>query len=252
MAENRGLSDISVRLLRAKARGDKTYVGNPCGRCGGTLRYVRNRHCHACEKARYEAKRAGEELPEIVREIPPEVLWEKPTGVGASWSDARDRGLPRYHGRPCKYGHTLRCTSSRACVKCSAEASRARREADPEAERRYQREWARKNPDKARLRVRRHLYRHPEKRKQFDRNRSIREQAARGGHSAEEAWRALEQQGGQCAHCGTEEWLTKDHIVPLAEGGTDFADNIQWLCRPCNSKKGARRPVGAVSEVTHG
>ena len=32
-----------------------------------------------------------------------------------------------------------------------------------------------------------------------------------------------------------------DHIVPLAEGGTSAADNLQPLCHSCHSAKTARR-----------
>lgn len=31
-----------------------------------------------------------------------------------------------------------------------------------------------------------------------------------------------------------------DHIVPLAEGGTDEDSNLQTLCRPCHSVKTVR------------
>lgn len=37
------------------------------------------------------------------------------------------------------------------------------------------------------------------------------------------------------AHASTD--LTGDHIVPKARGGTDSPDNVQVLCRPCNSRK---------------
>lgn len=38
-----------------------------------------------------------------------------------------------------------------------------------------------------------------------------------------------------CACCGTAGDLTRDHIVPLAAGGTNHPGNIRTLCRPCNS-----------------
>ena len=43
-----------------------------------------------------------------------------------------------------------------------------------------------------------------------------------------------------CKFCGTTEDLTLDHIVPFSKGGDSTPDNLQTLCRSCNSRKGAR------------
>lgn len=44
--------------------------------------------------------------------------------------------------------------------------------------------------------------------------------------------------GGCCVMCGKVEIvLSADHIMPLAEGGTNYIWNIQPLCRNCNSSK---------------
>ena len=37
---------------------------------------------------------------------------------------------------------------------------------------------------------------------------------------------------------GNEVILTKDHMIPISEGGKDHIDNYQTLCFKCNVKKG--------------
>jgi 5-methylcytosine-specific restriction endonuclease McrA len=46
--------------------------------------------------------------------------------------------------------------------------------------------------------------------------------------------------GHRCVECGTTEDLTLDHIHPRARAGDDSDENLRTLCRPCNSRKGAR------------
>lgn len=56
-----------------------------------------------------------------------------------------------------------------------------------------------------------------------------------------EAWKKkLSILGHMCQHCGTTERIEMDHIIPLSKGGTNHIDNLQPLCRSCNSKKGDR------------
>ena len=42
-----------------------------------------------------------------------------------------------------------------------------------------------------------------------------------------------------CAHCGSKDKLTIDHILPRSKGGDDRRYNLQILCQPCNLKKAA-------------
>lgn len=48
--------------------------------------------------------------------------------------------------------------------------------------------------------------------------------------------------GMQCHYCGSENELTRDHVMPRSRGGTDDASNIVFACRSCNSAKGNRTP----------
>ncbi len=45
---------------------------------------------------------------------------------------------------------------------------------------------------------------------------------------------------GVCQHCGGMYDLEYDHVIPLSKGGSNGANNIQLLCRPCNLRKGNR------------
>jgi 5-methylcytosine-specific restriction endonuclease McrA len=70
--------------------------------------------------------------------------------------------------------------------------------------------------------------------------RRVRELTAGGNHSDEEWQRLLDENGNRCLCCGESEDLTRDHVVPLAKGGSHEISNIQPLCRRCNSAKGTK------------
>lgn len=44
----------------------------------------------------------------------------------------------------------------------------------------------------------------------------------------------------KCVKCSSRESLTVDHIFPVKLGGKDEMDNLQCLCRRCNSSKGCK------------
>jgi 5-methylcytosine-specific restriction endonuclease McrA len=83
----------------------------------------------------------------------------------------------------------------------------------------------------------------PEYRVYYQNQRRIRKYQADGSHIVQEWQKLKEKFNFACANCGKKEpdiKLTEDHIIPLTKGGSDFIDNIQPLCRSCNSKKSNR------------
>jgi 5-methylcytosine-specific restriction endonuclease McrA len=93
----------------------------------------------------------------------------------------------------------------------------------------YHRQWRRDNPDIVR-----------QQRKVANARRRARVAQADGDFTPTE-WAALcEQYGYVCLACGRGEpevKITPDHIVPLANGGSNGIDNIQPLCWGCNASK---------------
>lgn len=85
------------------------------------------------------------------------------------------------------------------------------------------------------------------KRKSYLKNRAAyrrREMARKRGyvliHTRKE-WLDLKRKHGfRCLACGSHKDITRDHVKPIKLGGTDHIDNIQPLCRSCNSSKGAK------------
>lgn len=57
----------------------------------------------------------------------------------------------------------------------------------------------------------------------------------------------FERDSHTCKKCGSTENLTVDHIHPEILGGGIDLDNLQTLCRSCNSSKGSRF-IGGVSK----
>ncbi len=51
-------------------------------------------------------------------------------------------------------------------------------------------------------------------------------------------WTVWERDNFTCLHCGVRRNLSIDHIYPTSKGGETTLDNLQTLCRSCNSRKG--------------
>ena len=78
------------------------------------------------------------------------------------------------------------------------------------------------------------------------RKRWAQEKGAEGSCSASEWQEILDFYGNKCLHCSApanDSVLTQDHIIPVSKEGSSWPENLQPLCRPCNSAKGARNSI---------
>lgn len=88
--------------------------------------------------------------------------------------------------------------------------------------------WRKENPDKVRA---------------WNRRRKAIKRGADGSHTLTEWLEILERFNRRCAHCGSPENITQDHVIPISKGGTDYASNLQPLCGSCNSRKHDKLPT---------
>lgn len=59
-----------------------------------------------------------------------------------------------------------------------------------------------------------------------------------GGSYTAQEWRDLCRSfGNVCLNCRRPEPLVVDHIIPVTKGGTSNVENLQPLCKSCNSRK---------------
>lgn len=110
---------------------------------------------------------------------------------------------------------------------------------DPEAARQAQRDYRAKNPELHKAQVKQYRHDNPERKRQWDKNRQEREKNQRCNHSEHCFRDTVELLADVCVWCGTTENLETDHATPLVAGGLHCGGNLQILCRPCNSTKGA-------------
>ena len=161
----------------------------------------------------------------------------------------------KYHGKPCiKCGNTLRYTRNKACVFCQHKISREWYIANREKCKNVARKWRRANLDRDAARCRKRRKENPEKYRAYVRKWGLanrdkrnamdqRRQARMYGNVTESYdFKAIcDHYNNCCVKCGDSGIkLTIDHIKPVSKGGPDIAENIQPLCRKCNSSKGVR------------
>jgi len=103
-------------------------------------------------------------------------------------------------------------------------------------------EWLVKNKERIKEYDKKRYYEASGKRKEYLRKRRMKLKNIDGFHT-EKDWKDLflfiyENKCFGCGKSGKDVELTKDHIIPISNGGTDNIENLAPLCRSCNSSKG--------------
>ena len=124
----------------------------------------------------------------------------------------------------------------------------------PEINREQCKRWRENNREHSRMLAARYLKEHPELGRIKHNARRERLYSGNCNKFSAEEWQQLcEKYDNRCLCCGKKKKLTMDHIIPVSLGGSNGIDNIQPLCRECNSSKNIKiidyRILDQVDEI---
>jgi len=114
--------------------------------------------------------------------------------------------------------------------------------------------WVDANRDKIAIYKSRWAERNPADAVATQSTRRARIFSSSGRFTHKDVRRIVLMQRGRCASClclfpkSGKNRYHADHIMPLALGGTNWPDNIQALCPPCNLRKSAKHPIQWANE----
>lgn len=144
-----------------------------------------------------------------------------------------------YRNRVCRDGLCYECKV------CHDKVADKWRVAHPESSRRKAARWKQANPHRAKANEARYRAAYREQLVVSGHNRRAYLKGIEGSFTTQE-WQDLKARyGNRCLRCFRKEpqiALAVDHIVPLSKGGTNYIENVQPLCKSCNSHK-ARKHI---------
>lgn len=115
---------------------------------------------------------------------------------------------------------------------------------DPARFKRIQANYAARYPERLRETRRRWQVNNREAEAAKSRNYRARKARAEGQHTRDDVRRQYETQQGRCWWCSTtlNNIYDVDHLIPLARGGSNAAENIVCACVSCNRSRAAKLP----------
>ena len=188
----------------------------PCSRCGEVKEFDLFPRNAASPDGRYSLCKACTKESKAAYRLRPEVIERERARLAKSYADNRVVLLEK---RKVRYIQNK-----------PAERERQRRwlSENIEKQRKSCRDWAKNNPEKMRAIVAR---------------RRALLVGSGGRYTKDDISEMKLKQGNQCACCGFALIdFHVDHVIPLTKGGTNWPDNLQLLCPPCNRSKGNKLP----------
>lgn len=191
-----------------------TPLSSPCKACG-TVDRRPNGRCRPCSEANEKAWKSANK--------------EKVRKASREWS--------KTNRTKCnEKGKTWRAANPEAFK--AAKRKWLAKPGNKEKTRVAEIDWRERNRATKRLHWLRWKKRNPEGARAIRARVRAKRYGAEGQHSAEE-WKTLfDSYGGLCVYCAAPA-TTRDHVVPLARGGTDSIENIAPACLSCNARKGS-------------
>lgn len=220
-----------ITRAEARALGLKRYfTGKPCRRGHIAERQVSNLTCMGCTN---EKQRAAYPSRDRVAERERLRAWN---AANRDKVNARQREANKTPERIAYKAAWYTANRERIAAKRKAEPGKYREINIASAK-----AWVAANPDRAREHGRLHA-----------RKRRAQKHGSNGTHTAADLSEILAAQGHRCAYCRANLKRVKkhvDHIKPLALGGSNGRENLQYLCAPCNQSKSAKDPVDYAKSI---
>ena len=144
-----------------------------------------------------------------------------------------EKAVSEYHKR--KGG---RCGVSAVCNKCEAARDKKYREENKEKVSLRHKKYREENPEKIAETAKNWQRKNKEKMASYRAKRKARKAGLPGHFTAAEFSALCEKYNNRCVCCGKKRKLTADHVIPITwKSSTNWIENIQPLCTPCNSGK---------------
>ena len=222
--------DIAANRTEALVSGAPFYIGaKPCGRGHDpAIRRTGSKACYECGLSYSRDKRANDTTYRDSERIRKRGQSRRMKERGTFNYEAKRKDDKAYKARKRialrQSPEAIAAREAKAIARHEAREAKARDKANKEAARLV---WAQGKH---------------ERQVQHNRNKARQRRALKRGASGKVTNATLasmrDNQGHQCAYCGAEaEHL--DHMTSVANGGQHEADNLQWLCAPCNMRKRA-------------